>query len=338
MSRLGLSFVTHAGPIKTTEIVESIVYAEKQGYHSAWVPELYYDRECPTILGASAALTKKIKLASSVVNPLTRYPSLIAMGVATLDELSGGRAILGLGSGGRIGAAVHGIPVEHRRVEAGSPVRRLRECIMLVRRLLAGEKVSYEGEFYKLDEVMLEFKPPSRKIPVYLGQQGPLMMRLTGQVADGVILTLVCSESYVKKAISQIAEGAKEAGRNPREVDITARIVVSMSEDGRKGREAAKEIVGKVLVHPGSVPVVEASGIDLEDVKPLRQALERDDRVSLSKMVKDEWVDMLTASGTPAECRERLDEYRKAGVRLPLVVPIGKNYRDVIREMARARR
>ncbi len=338
MRPIGLSYVTHAGPVKSNEIVESAVYAERYGYHSVWVPELYYDRECQTILGAIAAKTRRIKLATSVVNPVTRHPSLIAMGIATLDELSGGRAILGLGSGGRIGAAVHGIPLEHKGMEHGNPVRRLRECIGLVRRLLEGGRLSFEGEFYRMEEVGLEFKPVKRRIPIYLGQQGPAMMRLTGEVADGVILTLVCSESYIRQAISQIAEGAMRVGRSPREIEITARIVVSMSPDGVKGRQAAKEIVGKVLVHPGSKPVVEASGIDLEEVKPLREALEKNDGKALARLVRDEWVEMLTASGTPAECRERLEEYRKAGVRIPLVVPIGRNYRDVIREMARDKR
>jgi len=302
------------------------------------VPELYYDRECHTILGAIAVQTRRIRLATSVVNPVTRHPSLIAMGIATLDELSGGRAILGLGSGGRIGAAVHGIPLEHRGMEHGNPVRRLRECIGLVRRLLDGERISFEGEFYRMEEVGIEFKPVKKRIPIYLGQQGPYMMRLTGEIADGVILTLVCSESYIRQAIRQIAEGAKKVGRNPREIDITARIVVSMSHDGVKGRQAAKEIVGKVLVHPGSRPVVEASGIDLDEVKPLRDAVERNDRKALLRLVKDEWVEMLTASGTPSECRERLDAYRKAGVNMPLIVPIGRNYRDAIREMARDKR
>jgi 5,10-methylenetetrahydromethanopterin reductase len=338
MVHIGLSYVSHAGPVTSNEIVESAIFAEKHAYHSVWVPELYYNRECHTILGAIAGRTKRIKLAPAVVNPVTRHPSLIAMGIATLDELSGGRAILGLGTGGRIGAAVHGIPLEHRGMEYGSPVRRLRECLLLVRRLLDGERINFEGEFYKMDNVVLEFKSIKRRIPIYLGQQGPHMMRLIGEIADGVILTIVCSEQYIRQAISQIADGARNAGRDPREIDITARIVVSMSSDGVKARQAAKEIVGKVLIHPGSRPVVEASGIDLNDLNALRGAVEKNDRKELFRLVKDEWVDMLTASGTPAECREKLDAYRKAGVKLPLIVPIGRNYIDVIREMVRDKR
>jgi 5,10-methylenetetrahydromethanopterin reductase len=260
------------------------------------------------------------------------------MSVATLDELSGGRAVLGLGSGGRIGASVHGIPLEHKGITYGSPVRRLRECIQLVRRLLGGERIDYDGEFYRMDDVGLEFKPLKRKIPIYLGQQGPRMMQLTGELADGVILTIICSEKYIQQAIHLIAEGASKAGRDIREIDITARIAVSMSSDGRRALEAAKEIVGRVLIHPGSTPVVEASGIELEEVNLLREAVEKNDRTAIRKLVKNEWVEMLTASGTPRDCRERLDQYRKAGVKLPLVVPLGKNYRDVIREMAKEHR
>ncbi|MEM4417454.1 MAG: LLM class flavin-dependent oxidoreductase [Nitrososphaerota archaeon] len=338
MFRIGLSFVSHAGPVKSGGILESAVLAERAGYESVWVPELYYDRECHTILGAIAVQTRRLKLASSVVNPVTRHPSLIAMSTATLDELSGGRAILGLGSGGRIGASAHGIPLEHVGMVYGSPVKRLRECIMLVRRLLGGERLSYEGEYYRLDDVGLEFKPVKKRIPIYLGQQGPAMMRLTGEVADGVILTIICSEKYIQRAIQHIAEGASRAGRSMREIDITARIAVSMASDSRRAVEAAKEIVGRVLIHPGSMPVVEASGIGLEEVRPLREAVEKGDRAALRRLVKNEWVEMLTASGTPRDCRERLDQYRRAGVKLPLVVPIGKNYREVIREMAREHR
>jgi len=335
MVRIGLSYVSHAGPINSAEIVESAIIAERMGYESVWVPELYYNRECYTILGALAVRTKKLKLASSVVNPVTRHPSLIAMSAATLDELSGGRHILGLGTGGRIGAAVHGIPLEHKGMTYGSPVNRMRECIELVRRLLSGEKINFDGEFYKMENVFLEFKPLKRKIPIYLGQQGPLMMRLAGELADGVILTIISSEEYIRKAIKEIAVGASKAGRSMKKIDVASRIAVSMSSDGRRAIEAAKEIVARVLVHPGSKPVVEASGINLEEVKSLTNAVEKNDSMLIRKLVKNEWVMMLTASGTPQDCRRRIEEYIKAGVKLPLIVPIGKNYKEVIMEMSK---
>ena len=98
--RIGVSYVIAYGPNSSTEMVETTVLAEKCGFYSSFIPEHYYDRESPSIIGAMSQRTSKLRIGTSVINPYTRYPSLVAMTAATLDELSHGRAFLGLGSGG----------------------------------------------------------------------------------------------------------------------------------------------------------------------------------------------------------------------------------------------
>ena len=140
-TRTGLSYVIGQGPSTAQDMVDAAVLAEKCGFASIFMPEHYYDRESVSVLGAIARSTSQISLGTGVINPYTRYPSLIAMTVATLDELSGGRAMLGLGSGGVIGSLEHGIPHEFSGLRYSHPLGHLKETILVVRKLLTGEKI-----------------------------------------------------------------------------------------------------------------------------------------------------------------------------------------------------
>ena len=184
-----MSYVIGQGPSTAKEIVSSAVLAEKSGLDVVLMPEHYYDRDAPTILGAIAQSTKRVTIGTGIINPYSRFPSLVAMTVATLNELTGGRVLLGLGSGSVIGASKDGIPNEFGGLEYGYPLGHLNELVPLIRRLLSGETVSFEGKFYHLSQVKLNFNPIKKKIPIYFGQQGPNMMALAGQIADGVLIT-----------------------------------------------------------------------------------------------------------------------------------------------------
>src|SRR5207245_2861000 len=130
-NRIGLSYVIGLGPNSAKEMVGSAVLAEKNDFDSVFVPEHYYDRESPSVLGAITHVTSKIRIGTGVINPFTRYPSLIAMTATTLDELSGGRFYLGLGSGGVIGSLSHGIPNEFTNQEFNHPLGHLREAVII---------------------------------------------------------------------------------------------------------------------------------------------------------------------------------------------------------------
>ncbi len=328
--RLGMSYVIGQGPHTSREMLEAAILAEKCGFDSVFMPEHYYDREAGSVLGAIAQSTSKVKIGTGVINPYTRFPSLIAMTVATLDELSNGRIILGLGSGGVIGSLTHGIPNEFAEQAYGYPVGHLREIVLIVRRLLAGERVTFHGKHYSLDRVQLNFKPIQRDIPIYFGQQGPRMMDLAGQIADGVLITLCCTVPYVKDVIRRIRNAQRTTGRKSGSFDFAARIVTSLSKKPQEATRLAKQIVGRVFIHPGAKPVMNVTGIDL-DIPSIKKAVHRGKSEKLNELVPNEVVELTTASGTKKEVINKVEEFRMAGVTHPLIVPIGKNYTEIIR-------
>ena len=331
--RIGLSYVIAQGPNTASEIVEAARLAEKSGFYSVFVPEHYYDRESPSIVGAISQGTSKIRIGTGVINPYTRYPSLIAMTAATLDELSGGRVSLGLGSGGVIGSLEHGIPSEFSGQDFEAPLGHLKELVQIVRRLLSGESVSFKSKFYKLVDVRLHFKPIQSHIPIYFGQQGPKMMELAGQVSDGVLITLCCTVPYVREVVKSVEASERVAGRKSGSVDFAARIITSLDEDRSKALRNAKQLVGLVFIHPGAKPVMELSGFTLP-VAEMKKAVDKGRSELLNELVPDEVVNMTTASGTREDILKKIDEFRSAGITHPLIVPIGKNYAEIIKAFA----
>jgi 5,10-methylenetetrahydromethanopterin reductase len=332
--RIGLSYVIGQGPRGAGEIVKSGVLAEKVGFDVVLMPEHYYDRDAPTILGAMAQATSRIRLGTGIINPFSRFPSLIAMTALTLDELTNGRVMLGLGSGSVIGSKKDGIPNEFAGQQYDFPLGHLRELVPLIRQLIAGESVSFEGRFYSLKNVKLNFGPARRSIPIYFGQQGRKMMELAGQLADGVLITLCCTVPYVEEVIRLIEGSERTSNRTMGSVDFAARIITSMSSDAKKAIRRSKQLVGRVFVNPGARPVMEATGIKL-DVPALQGAFDAGNHARVEELVPDEVVELTTASGTKRQILDRIDEFRGAGVTLPLVVPIGENYMDVIRTFSK---
>lgn len=330
---IGLSYVIGQGPGTPKEMVSAAVLAEESGFSAVFVPEHYFDWEAPSILGAIAESTSRVKIGTGVVNPFTRYPSLIAMTAGTLDRLSRGRFILGLGSGGVIGSLTHGIPNEFAGQKFDYPLGHLRETVVIVRKLLAGERVTFHGKHYRLDNVQLFFGPSRREVPIYFGQQGNKMMELAGQIADGVLMTLCSTVPYVKDVIRRIEESMQKSGRRPVSVDFAARIITSLSHRPDEAVKRAKQVVGRVFIHPGARPVMETSGIHL-DTEAMKKAVDSGRNDRLEQLVSDEVVHLASASGTRTQIADKIEEMRKAGVTLPLVVPIGRNYAEIIRALS----
>jgi 5,10-methylenetetrahydromethanopterin reductase len=177
--------------------------------------------------------------------------------------------------------------------------------------------------------VKINLDPRPAKIPIYFGQQGPNMMKLAGRIADGVLITLCCTVPYVRKVIELVETSRRSSGRAARSIDFAARIITSVSSDQKKAVKRAKPLVGRVFIHPGARPVAEASGFELDSVL-LKKAIDSGDETELDRCLPDEVVEMTTACGTKSQIVERLAQYEKAGVTLPLIVPIGRDYRQAI--------
>lgn len=306
-------------------VIDFSVYAEDKGFHSVWLAEDYYFRDAFTSMAAVAARTHKITLASGVINPYTRHPALIAMSLATLNELSGGRIIMGIGSSGRL------LVEDQMGIPMRSPLTAMRESVQVIRQILSGKKVTFNGSQFKITDVALNTIPPAPNLPIYLAAVGPRMLQLAAEIADGVVMTAGCSIPYVEYAQKYLKEGAKLSGKELSRFETAAYVFCSMNEDSEKARNAARGLIAYVLspIEYGDL-MCKVSGFDPKVLVPIRDSLRAGLLNAATRSVTDEMVDAFSVSGTPQECRIKLRRYRDAGVTLPVIIPVLQNFKEVI--------
>jgi 5,10-methylenetetrahydromethanopterin reductase len=312
MARLGIGFRPEAFSVK--DMVDCAKKAEQKGYESVWVAEHYLFRDAFSTLGAIASATSRIGLATGVVNPYTRHPALIAMSIASVDEFSGGRAILGIGTG-----ALYWIE-EQMSMKGEKPIFVMREALQIVRRLLSGENVTYEGRVFTLKNMKLGFKTSQASVPIYVAAVGPKMLQLAGEMADGVILTAGCSLKYMSTVIENIKIGAEKAGRNLSEIGIVAFLICSVSEDPSAARNATREQVAFLLTRPGRAEqMLEKEALDEEVLNRVKQEVQKGDLKRAGACLTEAMIDSVTVTGTRQECRKRIEDFRRAHVTLPVI-------------------
>ena len=295
--------------------------AEEAGFEAVWQAESRLVREATVPLAAFGAVTERIKLGSGVVSMWVRNPAFLAATFSTLDDLAPGRAILGIGAWWDPLAAKVG-------VSRDKPIKAMREIVTVARALLAGENVTFDGEFAQLDGVELDYVHQERRpkdVPIVIGATGMQMMRLAGEIGDGALLNYLVSPSYNLTALEALAEGAAKAGRSLDDIDRPQLVVCSLDEDRAAALDAARLLVTQYL---GQQPhIMKASGVPeslLEEIgKVLTWPASHDDVVRASKLVPDEIVQMITASGTPDECRAKVAEYMANGCTCPVLYPLG---------------
>ena len=206
-----------------TELARLGRRCEELGYRSFWYTDIRFGRECYLGLSAVASATGTIRLGPGVTDPYTRHPAITAASIATLDELSGGRAVLGLGAGGQ-GFGELGI-------ERKLPVAALRETVETVRALLRGERVDVEGKVVSLNNGRLTFEPVRSEIPIYFATHGAQISRLAGKVADGVLIANTLLPRMLQFYMDRIGEGLRGAGRERQGFDFGLRIEACISGD-----------------------------------------------------------------------------------------------------------
>ncbi len=236
MKRLGLYLGRlpgfDKGGFDRRELIECVRAADASGYDSFWLPEAW-ERDAFTVLTELAAHTSRIHLATGIVNVFSRSPALIAMSAATLDEISGGRFRLGLGtSGARVIEDFHGIKFSH-------PLTRLRETIQIVRLLLAGERVDFEGRCFHLSRFKLGFKPVRARVPIYVAALTPKSLYQLGELADGWLPTHWPRER-LRDGIAHIRAGAESRNRDAAEIEVAPFVNVVISDDQAKARDRAR--------------------------------------------------------------------------------------------------
>lgn len=290
---------------------ELVGLAEDSGYESVWSAE-GQGRTGFGKLERWATVTDEIELSTGIVNVFSRSPAAVAQAAATLDAHSDGRVNLGLG------VAHPGVVEEFHGVEFERPLARMAEYITLVRKYLAGDGESYDGEFFSPGRTSFweAWEPVRSEIPIYNAALGEGNVRLTGKYADGWLPNLYPLEKF-ERAQAWLAEGAAEADRDVDEIDVAMYLLCSVDDDPEFAYRAAAEHVAYYLREiPGYYDrVAEEAGFG-DTVATARAA---DSVEDAAEQIDEAFVDAIAISGTPAEANERLEEYRDAGLDLPIV-------------------
>jgi 5,10-methylenetetrahydromethanopterin reductase len=278
--------------------------AERAGLGSVWIIEDYFHPGAYALAAAAATVTERVAIGLGVVNPYTRHPALLAMETAALAGLAPGRVVLGLGSSNRRWIeAQMGIPFK-------APLGGLRESVEIVRRLLAGERVTFRGEVFTIDGVQLEWTPPDA-VPVLLGVKGPKALRLAAEIADGVHCSVLASPAHVRRV-------RQTAGAGRPDFAVLAYLIVAIDRDGRRARAAARPLIARYLGVLHGQSILLDAGFGPERTRPFREALGRG--APAAELVDDVLIDALAVAGTPEHCRRQLAGWAEAGLDAPIAV------------------
>jgi F420-dependent oxidoreductase-like protein len=300
--------------------------AERLGYDSVWAAEAY-GSDAASVLGWLAGQTTRIRLGSGIFQMPARSPAMTAMTAATIDQLSGGRMILGIGSSGpQVAEGWHG-------QRFGKQLQRTREYVAVVRMALARERVEFRGETLELPlpdgpgkALKLTISPVQDRIPVYLAAIGPKNTTLAGEIADGWIPTLFSPE-HVSELRPLLQEGADRVGRTLDDFDIAPTVNVFVTEDLEGARNAMRPFIALYVGGMGSRKqnfynqLIQRYGFESE-AKQIQDLYLGGKREEAMAAIPDALIDSVSLCGPPEVVRERLAIYRDAGVGTLGVTPL----------------
>jgi len=309
--KVGVSF---DGFVTTGEAIALAQRAVETGARSLWVAEHLGYREAIATCVALAMKTPGAALVPTAVSPYLWHPTPTAMAMATLDEVAPGRAAIAIGTGNPLFLQESGRAVE-------KPVRAIREFTEALRKLWAGESVHVNGEFVKLAGARLAFKP-SAPIPVYIAAIGPDMLRLAGQIGDGVVLSAGLSTESVRQSIAICANGAAKEGRDLTTFRRAGYLFFAASRDAKQAIDAVRQKLAFVMRNKFLGANIKASGIPV-DQEAVIAAIARRDIAGAAALVPDEAVEAFGIAGTPQHCAKRLHDFIDAGINEPVLGLLG---------------
>jgi len=306
--------------------VNAAILADELGYDSFWVPEAW-GYEAFTVLTEIACKTKKIKLGTSIVNVYSRSPASMAMASATLDEISGGRLMLGIGtSGARVIEGFHGR-------EFKKPLTSWKDMVKVVKGLLAGKKLNEVGaEMHDYRPFSLEMNLPRREIPIYVAALKQKSIETIGEIADGWIPTFWPYQE-IKQGREWIDAGAKRAGRAPSDITI-APFTTVIPTGAKSAGKRSREIISFYVAGMGEYykELLEGFGYRDECAKIVELYSNKETRDRATEAVTDKMVDALTIAGDPKFCVEEMQRRRQFGIDLPIVsLPTGADWEVIQR-------
>ena len=308
--------------------LDYVKYAEEKGFEAVWQAESRLVRDAIVPMAAYAAVTKKIKVGSGVINNWTRNIGLLASTFLTLDDLAPDRVICGIGAWWDPLASNVGISRK-------KPLKAMRETVEVLRRLLNMERVTFHGEFHHVDGIELDVvhgRREPRNVQIMIGATGPKMMQLTGEISDGAVLNYCVPPEYNDRALELLEIGARKAGRTLDDIDRPQLVVCSVDHDHDAAIDTTKMLLCQYLAQQPHI--AKASGVSEDVVAEIQSILgwpaTHEQIAKARHLVPDDLVHRITASGTPDEARAKVQEYVKRGCTCPILYPVGGDVKLLI--------
>jgi 5,10-methylenetetrahydromethanopterin reductase len=282
------------------EFVELAELAERRGYAELWLTSTMFQHDCWMSLGAAAQRTSTLLLGPGVSEPYSRHPATLAMASATLDEVSGGRARLGLGIGGAAQTQIGWGGVERNR-----PVRALREAVEIITALWAGQTLDYEGDVFEVVGGRLGFPRIRSSMPIYVATHSPQVLKLCGRLVDGILLANFVTREAVEYATAIVGSGENAAGRAARSVELNLRLEACISSDEARALDMMRRRVADRLV--ATYPHWEyLEYLHIQTTPALHAAVQARDQSAIAACLSDEDVRATALVGTVDHVVEQL--------------------------------
>lgn len=309
-------------------------YAEEKGFEAVWQAESRLVRDAIVPMAGYAAVTNKIKVGSGVINNWTRNIGLLAATFLTLDDLAPNRVICGLGAWWD--PLAKNVGIDRRK-----PLTAMKETVTVMKKLLNMERVSFDGEFIHVKDIELDVvygRREPRNVPIMIGATGDQMMELTGEIADGVVLNYCVAPEYNDKAMELLDKGLKKSGRKMADFDRPQLIVASVDESHDKAIDYTKMLLCQYLAQQPHI--AKASNVSDDVIQKIQSILgwpaTKEQIMKAKDLVPDDLVHKITASGTPAEAKAKVEEYKKRGCTCPILYPVGGNFKLLIDTFAQS--
>ena len=291
--------------LKISDILKLAQLAEQVGVDRLGISDVIFYPDTYELQALCAFVTKRMSIGSLVTNPYTRHPAVIAAAASTLDEISQGRAFIGIGAGAGIGKL---------GVIRSPPAPTIREAVHIIRELLAGKVVNYQGNAFQLSgkDSRLEF-PPKHAVPILIGTRSPRIAKLAGELADIIVIgARYISDQQLTNYLRWISEGASHARRDIDSIEVAPRLTICTSNDGQLARQSVKLYAAHYLA------LLRPPDVLIEDSK-LQKIIEAVSRVKgwyfspnvqypkeIDNLIDQEIVDKFAVAGTPDECIEKI--------------------------------
>ncbi len=288
--------------------------AEQEGFDQVWYSNHKLYRDMLVGLAVAALHSERVQLGTFVAEPYSQHPALIAAAVATLDELCAGRAILGLGTGG---ANFKELGIERVR-----PALAMRESIQVIRRLLAGERVEFEGELFTARDVWLHL-PSRAELPIVIASRGDRVLQVAGELADGAMIATYATPQGLRHGREMVRLGLARAGRGQHQIDLMARVDVAINADRRTALDAVRPMIAAMIMasYP-DVAFVKHAGLELTpELEEIARQKDEGLAFGSGHLVPDEFVRQFAWVGPPSEVAEQVAAVADAGFGGIVVLP-----------------